>query len=188
MLLDDAGFKADRNGMRNLTLVYKCAPEGARMGEILQAMLRRVGIEVRIRSNEWATFYDDMQRGNFDIAAMPWIGIRDPHHYYMVFDSQMTPPRGLNRGRYSNPEMDRLVEAGDATIDEAARKKIYAQVQKLAADDLPYVSLWWQDNVVVMNRTVSAFKPYPNGSLLALTDLTLTSPSLATPAGSEPSE
>ncbi len=188
MLLDDAGFKADRNGMRKLALVYKCAPEGARMGEILQAMLRRVGIEVRIRSNEWATFYDDMQRGNFDIAAMPWIGIRDPHHYYMVFDSQMTPPRGLNRGRYSNPEMDRLVEAGDATIDEAARKKIYAQVQKLAADDLPYLSLWWQDNVVVMNRTVSAFKPYPNGSLLALTDLTLTSPTLATPAGSEPSE
>ena len=187
-LLDEAGFKSDRRGMRKLTLVYKCAPEGARMGEILQAMLRRVGIEVRIRSNEWATFYDDMQRGNFDIAAMPWIGIRDPHHYFMVFDSSMTPPRGLNRGHYSNPEMDRLVEAGDATLDEAARKKIYAQVQKLAADDLPYVSLWWQDNVVVKNRTVAGFKPYPNGSLRALADLTLTSPSPAMPTGGEPSE
>jgi peptide/nickel transport system substrate-binding protein len=187
-LLDEAGFKADRNGMRKLTLVYKCTPEGARMGEILQAMLRLVGIEVRIRSNEWATFYDDMQRGNFDVAAMPWIGIKDPHHYYMVFDSRMTPPRGLNRGHYANPEMDRLVEAGDTTTDEAARKKIYAQVQKLAADDLPYLSLWWQDNVMVMNRTVSAFKPYPNGSLLALADLTLTPPSLAMPAGGEPSE
>ena len=187
-LLDDAGFKANRNGLRNLTLVYKCAPEGARMGEILQAMLRRVGIEVRIRSNEWATFYDDMQRGNFDIAAMPWIGIRDPHHYYMVFDSGMTPPRGLNRGQYANPEMDRLVEAGDATLDEAARKKIYAQVQKLAADDLPYVSLWWQDNVVVMNRTVAGFEPSPNGSLRSLANLTLASPSLAMPTGGEPSE
>lgn len=187
-LLDDAGFKADRNGMRKLTLVYKCAPEGARMGEILQAMLRRVGIEVRIRSNEWATFYDDMQRGNFDIAAMPWIGIRDPHHYYMVFDSKMTPPRGLNRGNYSNLEMDRLVEAGDATIDEAARKNIYAQVQKLAADELPYVSLWWQDNVVVMNRTVAAFKPYPNGSLRSLADLTLTPPASVAPSAVESSE
>jgi peptide/nickel transport system substrate-binding protein len=188
VLLDDAGFKADSRGMRNLTLVYKCTPEGGRMGEILQAMLRRVGIEVRIRSNEWATFYDDMQRGNFDIAAMPWIGIRDPHHYYMVFDSKMTPPRGLNRGQYANPEMDRLVEAGDATIDEAARKQIYAQVQKLAAEDLPYVSLWWQDNIVVMNRTVAGFRPYPNGSLRALADLTLTSPALATPVDSESSE
>ena len=95
------------------------------------------GIEVRIRSNEWATFYDDMQRGNFDIAAMPWIGIRDPHHYYMIFDSRMTPPRGLNRGDYSNPEMDRLLEAGDSTIDDAARKNIYARVQQLAAGRSP---------------------------------------------------
>ena len=124
----------------------------------------------------------------FDIAAMPWIGIRDPHHYYMVFDSKMTPPRGLNRGNYSNLEMDRLVEAGDATIDEAARKNIYAQVQKLAADELPYVSLWWQDNVVVMNRTVAAFKPYPNGSLRSLADLTLTPPASVAPSAVESSE
>ena len=158
------------------------------MGEILQAMLRRVRIEVRIRSNEWATFYDDMQRGNFDLAAMEWIGIKDPHHYYMVFDSRMTPPRGLNRGNYSHPEMDRLVETGDTPTDEATRKTLYAQVQKLAADDLPYVSLWWQDNVMVMNRTVAGFKPYPNGSLRSLADLTLTSPALVTTADGEPSE
>lgn len=168
-LLEEAGFSAKRK----LTLVYKCAPEGMRMGEIVQAMLGRVGIAVRIRSNEWGTFYADMQRGNFDIAAMPWIGIRDPHHYRMVFDSQSTPPHGLNRGDYANPAMDRLLEAGDATIDEAARKKIYAQVQQLAADDLPYVSLWWQDNVVVMNDALAGFTPYPNGSLLALGDLIL---------------
>ncbi len=182
-LLEAAGYHADRSGMRDLILVYKCAPEGTRMGEIIQAMLRRVGIEVRIRSNEWATFYDDMQRGNFDIAAMPWIGIRDPHHYFMVFDSHMTPPRGLNRGNYANPEMDRLVEAGDATLDEATRKEIYAEVQKLAADDLPYVSLWWQDNVVVMNRTVTGFEPYPNGSLRSLADLKLLSPPSVSAAG-----
>jgi len=186
-LLEAAGFKADRTGRRDLILVYKCAPEGTRMGEIIQAMLRRVGIDVRIRANEWATFYDDMQRGNFDIAAMPWIGIRDPHHYYMVFDSHMTPPRGLNRGAYSDPAMDRLVESGDATLDEAARKGIYAQVQKLAADDLPYVSLWWQDNVVVMNHSVAGFEAYPNGSLRSLADLKLISPSSANASG-EPSE
>lgn len=187
-LLDDAGYRSDRNGMRDLRLVYKCTPEGVRMGEILQAMLRRIGIEVRIRSNEWATFYDDMQRGNFDVAAMPWIGIRDPHHYYMVFDSKMTPPRGLNRGYYSNAEMDRLVEAGDTTLDPVERAKIYAQVQQLAANDLPYISLWWQDNVAVMNRRVAGYRPYSNGSLLALSDLSLSAPSMVTPTAAESSE
>ncbi len=172
-LLDEAGYPIRANGMRNLGFVYKTTPEGVRMGEVIQAMLRRVGIELYIRNNEWATFYGDMARGNFDLASMQWVGVRDPHHYYMTLDSKMTPTRGLNRGHYSNPEMDRLVEAGDVTIDRDARKKIYAQVQKLAADDLPYVSLWWQDNVVVMNRSVEGFRPYPNGSLLSLASLRL---------------
>ena len=62
------------------------------------------------------------------------------------------------------------------TVDRDARKKIYAQVQQLAADDLPYVSLWWVDNVAVMNRRLAGFEPYPNGSFRSLATLTLISP------------
>ncbi len=181
-LLDQAGFPAGRDGMRKLSFVYKTTPEGARMGELMQAMLRRVGIDLKIHSNEWATFYADMQRGNFDLASMQWVGVHDPHHYYMVFDSAMTPPRGLNRGYYSSPAMDRLLQAGDAALDEDARRKIYAAVQELAAQDLPYVSLWWQDNVAVMSRSIEGFEPYPDGSLLPLASLTLLSPATAEPA------
>src|SRR5258708_30273782 len=102
----------------------------------------------------------------------------------MIFDCKMTPPSGLNRGEYLNPQMDGLVEAGEITIDPDARKKIYAQGQRLAAEDLPYVSLWWQDNVAVMSRSVHGFEPYPNGSLLSLSTLTLISPPQS--AGAEP--
>jgi peptide/nickel transport system substrate-binding protein len=173
-LLDEAGYPAGPDGMRPLALVYKTTPEGRRLAEALQAMLKRVGIALSVRSNEWGTFYSDIQRGNFDLASMQWVGINDPHHYYMVFDSAMTPPRGLNRGSYSNPAMDRLLEAGDATLDLDQRRAIYAQVQKIAADDLPYVSLWWQDNVAVMSRQVAGFTPFPNGSLRSFSDLTIT--------------
>ena len=68
-------------------------------------------------------------------------------------------------------------------VDTEARKKIYAQVQRLAADDLPYVSLWWVDNVAVMNRRLAGFEAYPNGSLRSLATLTLIGP-----AGGEPSQ
>jgi peptide/nickel transport system substrate-binding protein len=181
-LLDEAGFAAGADGMRRgLSFVYKTTPEGARLGELIQAMLRRVGIRLKVRTNEWATFYGDIQRGNFDMTSMQWVGIDDPHQYYMVFDSKMTPPRGFNRGYYANPEMDRLVEAGDAALDRQARRRIYGAVQELAAADLPYVSLWWQDNVVVMNRALDGFRPYPNGSLLSLTSLTLAPPRAAEP-------
>jgi len=107
----------------------------------------------------------------------------------MVFDSKMTPPGGLNRGAYSNPELDRLVEDGDLTLDGAQRRAIYAQVQQLAADDLPYVSLWWQDNVAVMSRRLQGFTPFPNGSLRSFSNLILAGgepPSIA--ANLEPAE
>jgi len=185
-LLDQAGYPAGRDGMRALALVFKASPEGRRLGEAIQAMLRSVGIALTVRSNEFATFYSDIQRGNFDLTSLQWVGINDPHHYYMVFDSKMTPPGGMNRGWYSNPEIDRLVEQGDLTLDVAQRRAIYAQVQQLAADDLPYVSLWWQDNVAVMSRRLQGFVPFPNGSLRSFSNLILAggeSPSIAAAAG-----
>jgi len=171
-LLDQAGYpEPDGGGHMRFTLVYKTTPEGRRLAEAFQAMLKRVGIGLEIRSNEWATFYSDVQRGNFDLTSMRWVGISDPHHYYQVFDSRMAPPHGLNRGAYSNPAMDRLLEAAEVAFEPARRRQIYAEVQKLAAADLPYVSLWWQDNLVVMSKRIAGFAPYPNGSLLSFSDL-----------------
>ncbi len=183
-LLDQAGYPAGSNGMRGLRFEFKTTPEGARMGEVFQAMLHRVGIELTIRTLDFATYYADIQQGSFDLTSMQWVGINDPNSYYMVFDSMKTPPHGENRGYYSNPAMDRLVEAGMTTLDPDARKKIYAQVQQLAAEELPYVSLWWIDNVAVMNRRFVGFEAYPNGSLRSLATLTLIDPA----AGGEPSQ
>ncbi|HKF27702.1 MAG TPA: hypothetical protein VKB29_00640, partial [Candidatus Binataceae bacterium] len=76
-----------------------------------------------------------------------------------------------------NPAMDALLEAGMRTIDAASRRAIYGRVQGLAADDLPYVSLWWLQNVTVLNREVAGFEPYPNGSLRSLARVTLVTPS-----------
>lgn len=164
-LLEEAGYIP---GDPRLRFIYKTTPEGRRRAEVLQAMLKRVGISLDIRTNEWATFYADIQRGNFDLAPGQWLGINDPHHYYLIYDSKMTPPHGMNRGGYANPAMDRMVEAGDVELDSARRRAIYSGVQKLAARDLPYVPLWWIDTVTVMNRRISGFAPYPNGDLISL--------------------
>ncbi len=182
-LLDQAGYRVGSNGMRGLKFEYKTTPEGARMGEVFQAMLQRVGIELTIRTLDFATYYADIQGGSFDLTSLQWVGINDPNSYYMVFDSKKTPPHGENRGYYSSPAMDRLVEAGMRTVAPEERKKIYAQVQRLAAADLPYVSLWWVDNVAVMNRRLVGFNAYPNGSFRSLATLTL-----STPGGGEPSD
>jgi peptide/nickel transport system substrate-binding protein len=171
-LLEDAGYAP---GDRRLTFVYNTTGEGRNRAEVLQAMLKKAGITLDIHTNEWGTFYSDLSNGNFDLASSQWVGINDPHQFYMIFDSKMTPARsGSNRGGYSNPQMDRLLEAGDVTLEPDARRRIYSEVQKLAAEDLPYVSLWWVDNLAVMNRRLSDFQPYPNGSLASFSTVTLT--------------
>jgi peptide/nickel transport system substrate-binding protein len=164
-LLEQAGY---RPGDPRLRFDYATTPEGWRLAEALQDMLQRVGIVLDIRTTEWATYYGDLRRGAFDLTSSQWVGVSDPHQYYLIFDSKMTPPRGDNRGAYSNPEMDRLLEAGDAALDPARRGAIYARVQKLAASELPYVPLWWMNTVVVASRRVSGFRSYPDGSLDSL--------------------
>ena len=182
-LLDEAGYPLGANGMRRLKFIYKTTPEGGRLAETVQAMLRKVGIAIDIRSNELATFLSDLDQGNFDLTSLRWIGINDPNHYYLVFDSEMTPAQGgSNRGAYRNPQMDALVERAMHTIDPSTRRSVYAQVQQLAARDLPYVSLWWLQNVTVLNREVAGFEPYPNGSLRSLATVTLSPPTAAEPA------
>jgi peptide/nickel transport system substrate-binding protein len=181
-LLDQAGYPAGSNGMRGLRFDYKTTPEGARLGEVFQAMLQQVGIELTIRTLDFATYYADIQAGNFDLTSLQWVGINDPNSYYMIFDSNKTPPHGENRGYYSNSALDKLLEAGMSTVDPDARKKIYAQVQQLAADDLPYVSLWWVDNVAVMNRRLVGFDAYPNGSFRSLATVTLVDPGSGEPS------
>jgi peptide/nickel transport system substrate-binding protein len=91
-----------------------------------------------------------------------------PDEYFLFLDSRMIPPYGNDRGAYRNPEMDRLLETAQITLDSGRRRLLFSAVQKLAAADLPYVPLWWLDTVTVMTRRIGRFEPYPNGSLLSL--------------------
>jgi peptide/nickel transport system substrate-binding protein len=163
-LLEEAGYTP---GDPRLRFVYKTTPEGRRLAEVIQAMLKQVGITLEIHTNEWATFYADLQRGNFDLAASQ-LAAASPHEYDLFYDSRMAPPRGSNRGEYRNPEMDDLLAAADATLDAQRRRAIYAEIQQLSARDLPLLPLWWIDTVTVANRRLNGFTAYPDGSLRSL--------------------
>jgi peptide/nickel transport system substrate-binding protein len=171
-LLDAAGFPdpdGDGPAMR-LRLSYKTTTLDSRrrIAEALQAELAEVGIGLDIRSFEWGTFYDDIRRGDFQLYALAWVGVSDPDIYRSVLASDMTPPRGNNRGAYRNDEIDRLTQLGRTTLDPLERRRIYGDVQRLTAEDLPFVPLWWTDNVVVQDRRLCGFVPYPDGDLVSL--------------------
>jgi len=174
-LLDEAGFKdPDGNGPRTrFKLIYKTTQEerSRKFGEVLQELLRKIGIALEIKMYEWGTFYDDIKNGNFQIYRLKWVGITDPDQYYEVFNSKNFPPNGKNRGFYSNPEVDRLTELGRKTLNLSERKKIYSQIQKIVAEELPYISLWHSDNVAVMSKGLKGFVLYPKGDFYSIKDM-----------------
>ena len=95
-LLDEAGYPIGPTGKRDLKLVYKTTPEGRRLGEAIQAMLRQIRCTtLDIRTNEFATFYSDHQKGDFDLTSLDWVATDLTHQYFMVFDLKMIPPEWL---------------------------------------------------------------------------------------------
>jgi peptide/nickel transport system substrate-binding protein len=163
-LLDEAGFTDPPGPEPRFTLMYKTSMNEVRrrIGEVLQAQLGEVGIRVIMKNYEWGTFFADIRRGNFQMYTLTWVGITDPDHYYYIFHSSNLPPRGANRNRYFNPELDQLVERGRVTLDPEKRREIYAHVQQIVAEDLPYVHLWHAMNVAVMSRELKGFVLYAN--------------------------
>ncbi len=172
-LLDAAGLRPDARGVR-LRMVYKTSADAFRVAiaRVLASQLARVGIEVEVRSFEFATFFADIKKGNYQIATMQSPEITEPDFYFWFFHSSRWPspkdPDGSNRWRYTNPEMDRLVEAGRAELDVSARKALYAEAQRLAATDLPVIPLWHEDNVVLRNVDVKDYQIVPNARFVGL--------------------
>jgi peptide/nickel transport system substrate-binding protein len=174
-LLDAAGYSRDGNGVRFHLLMKTSTQESTRLlASVLQQQLGAVGIVLDIRSFEFATFYADVNQGSFQLYSLRWIGgNEDPDIFYYAFHSSSFPPKHANRSYYVNPEIDRLIDEGRATLDQEQRKQIYARVQQILARDLPYINLWYFDNVVVHSRRVKDIHLNPSGNYDFLTTVEL---------------
>jgi peptide/nickel transport system substrate-binding protein len=160
-LLDEAGFPrrpGTADGIR-LRLEYS-TPAGElalQQAAIIQAQLAAVGIALDVRSSEWPTFYEDLRAGRFEMVLSNWTDIGDPDVYRLRFHSGERPPRGLNRGGYSNAEADRLIEEGALSTDEERRRIGYARLQALLAEDLPYIPLWHRHVRAALGPRIARF-------------------------------
>ncbi len=130
-----------------------------------------VGIDARVAPYEWATFFRDVRRGNFQTYTLSWVGVTEPDIFYEIGHSSQFPPKGLNRGRYRNDEVDRLVTEGRFTVEEKKRREIYGKVQRILFDELPFIPLWYEDNVILYRKGLSNVKPRPDASYRAFEDM-----------------
>lgn len=164
-LLDAAGYP-ERNGVRfHLTMKTSTEESTRLMAAVLQQQLREAGIALDIRTFEFATFYSDVQKGAFQLFSLRWVGgNEDPDIFENIFSSHSFPPKRANRGYYSNPRVDALIDDARSTVDRDRRKRDYDEIQRIVAEDLPYVNLWYFDNVLVHTARVRDLQVSASGN------------------------
>lgn len=162
--LEDAGY----DEQNPLVLSYKTStdPFRLRIAHVFQSQLAAVGIEMKISSYDWGTFFGDIKAGNFQLYSLAWVGVNTPDILRYAFHSSSQPPAGANRGRYHSASIDRLIEQAEQAGRDHARE-LYREVQRQVHHDLVYVPLWYESNVVA-SRGLRGYAPAYDGNYLAL--------------------
>jgi peptide/nickel transport system substrate-binding protein len=148
-LLQEAGVSLP------LKLVYKTSTDAQRLrlATIMQAQMRAAGIDLEIRSLDWATFFAEIKQGNFQLYGLTWVGVKTPEIYAQAFASDSVPPKGFNRGRYQDAELDKLLTTNDW---QAVTQRVHQQ--------LPYIPLWYEGQFAAMQKGIQNYSPKADGN------------------------
>lgn len=168
-LLKQAGYKGEE-----LTFYVTEGGSGmldpVAMGTAIQADLQAVGIPVKIETYEWNTFLGKVNpglAGKADMAEMAWM-TNDPDTLpFLALRTGAFPDKGgFNSGYYSNPEVDKLLEAARESTDQKERARLYKKMQEIVRDDAPWVFVAnWKQGAVTGAR-VKNFKLQPSFFLM----------------------
>lgn len=165
------GLPPGEQVMPSLTLRTSADPETIEKAGILAQQLAHLGLKVRVQSNEWGTFFSDVTSGRFEVALMRWVGVVDPDIYRQCFHSAQTPQnQGRNRGFFSSPTLDPILDQSFKILDLQKRLSWSHQVQRLVAAEIPILPLWHEHQMVVVNERLSGFEPSAMGDYLPLVD------------------
>jgi len=161
-LLGEAGYGMERR----LPLSYKTSSDAIRLrlASVLQAQLSEVGIDLAIQSYDWGTFFGDIKAGRFQLYGLTWVGVRLPDIFRYAFHSDSLPPNGANRGRYISAKADQLIEAARREQDPADQARHYRRLQAVLHADLPYVPLWYEDQIAAVRVDVTGYRLATDGN------------------------
>jgi peptide/nickel transport system substrate-binding protein len=144
-----------------LRLIYgpNTNPTRQLLAESTQDFLKKVGIEVEVKGMEWASYLEALQakEPQWDLFIAAWQSGIEPHSQATVWAEENIPQ--LNSVAYINPEMTKHFEEAAATYDIDARKKAYAQVQKIISEDSPYIFISYRKSNDAENKRIKGIEP-----------------------------
>jgi peptide/nickel transport system substrate-binding protein len=166
-LLDEAGFRdPDGDGPAprlRFTLKTSNIEFNRLQAAVVQQDLSRVGVALDVRTYEFATLFADVIAGNFQLYFLQWAGgaLADPDILRRAFHSSQAPPVGFNRGRFRNADVDALLDEAATSLDPVRRQAAFAEVQRVLAREVPYISLWHKTNFAIARRSILGLRLSP---------------------------
>jgi len=172
-LLDEAGFSTLRGGVRHnaggdrLSLeITTTAGNRVRelVAQVIQSQLRQVGVEVRIKAEPPRVFSEAINRRQFTGLAMyAWVqqpqGVPRSLLYSTEIPTAANAWTGQNYPGYRNPAMDAALDAAERELDETKRKAIFADIQRIHAEDLPVLPLFFRVDPFVIPKPLKGVVP-----------------------------
>jgi len=172
-LLDEAGFTDVKNGVRHNAKGERFSIEitttaGNRVRElvaqVIQSQLRQVGIEVRIKAEPPRIFSEALNRRQFTGLAMyAWVqqpeGVPRSILHSEEIPSAQNGWSGQNYPGYRNPDMDKALDAAERELDAAKRRGLFADIQRIHADDLPVLPLFFRVDPFVIPKPLKGVVP-----------------------------
>ena len=155
-LLAEAGFPGGR-GFPPLEILYNTQLTHRQMAEAIQAMWRKnLGIEVRMRNEEWKVYLDAQRTHNFQIERAGWIAdYLDPNVFLEIWESG----NGNNDTLWSNAEYDRLFHASLAASNDAERYELFQKMDAILVDECPVLPIFYYTRVYALSRRVKGWWP-----------------------------
>jgi peptide/nickel transport system substrate-binding protein len=149
-------------GMPNptVTLMTPTNTDQQKIAQVVQAMVKEAGFDLKIQSTEFATSLDMADKGQYDAYVLAWSGRADPDGNIYSFDACKQP---LNYAGYCKPEVDELLNRSRTLRDPAERRKVYEQVAGIVLKDRPIVYLYHRHWLWAYTNKLSGLRTIPDG-------------------------
>lgn len=159
---------------RTLHFYITADQEVVDMAEFIQSYIKKAGLNVKIHQLEWSAYKEAINRGDPDMFWISWwADYPDAEDFlFPLFHSSNIGPAG-NRTRYSNPEVDRLIELGQGAGNERDRDQYYGKAERLIVEEAPWVSFWHRNDYMLRQRWTKNYKVYSIYSMDKGTDIGL---------------
>lgn len=164
-LLKEAGYE---NGFQTELWVLPVSrpynPNGKKMGEMMQADLKEVGIEVKIVSYDWATYLDKSRKGDHQMIQLGWTGDNgDPDNFMNVLLGCPSVASGSNVSRFCHPQFNDLLQKAKRISNQAERTKLYRKAQIIFKDQAPWTTIAHSIVYRAMRSNIEGYKIDPFG-------------------------